>query len=163
MIDFSGKVALVTGGSRGIGAATAKAMTAANCQVIIHYGSNREAAEKTALELGSAQCHLVEADLSEAGASSGLWREAMAWKGQVDILVNNAGVFAPAPLKCSDTHWQEVWQRTLQINLISTADLCREAINSWQDKNCGGAIVNVSSRAAVRGDCPDYWSYAASK
>jgi NAD(P)-dependent dehydrogenase (short-subunit alcohol dehydrogenase family) len=163
MIDFSGKVALVTGGSRGIGAETVKAMTAAGAEVIIHYGSNRAAAEKTAQNAGEAKCFLVGADLAAPGAASSLWCAAMAWKGQIDILVNNAGMFLPAEIGGSDANWQEVWQRTLQVNLIAAADLCREAINAWQASKSGGAIVNVSSRAAFRGDGPDYWSYAASK
>ena len=163
MIDFSGKVALVTGGSRGIGAATVKAMTTTGAKVVLHYGSNREAAEKTAQEAGADKCHLVCAELSEVGVAGTLWREAMSWKGQVDILVNNAGVFYSAPIAGTDDAWQSAWQKTLQINLIATADLCREAINTWQASGSGGSIVNISSRAAFRGDDPAYWSYAASK
>ncbi|HJO73832.1 MAG TPA: SDR family oxidoreductase [Rhodospirillales bacterium] len=163
MINFSGKVALVTGGSRGIGAATAKAIVSAGGSVIVHYGSNREAAEKTAAEAGNAQCHLVGADLNEPTAASDLWREAVAWKGHIDILVNNAGVFYPAEIGCTDAHWRDVWQRTLQVNLVATADMCREAINHWQEKGGGGSIINVASRAAFRGDGPEYWAYAASK
>lgn len=163
MINFSGKVALVTGGSRGIGAATVKAIASAGGSVVLHYGSNREAAEQTVREAGEGACHLVGADLNEPGAASQLWRDALAWKGQIDILVNNAGVFYPAEVGCSGAHWRDVWQRTLQINLMATADLCREAINHWQEKALGGSIVNVASRAAFRGDGPDYWAYAASK
>ncbi|MBT4933566.1 MAG: SDR family oxidoreductase [Rhodospirillaceae bacterium] len=163
MIDFSNKVALVTGGSRGIGAATVKAMVSAGAGVVLHYGSNRKAAEMTAEEAGREQCHLVGADLNDAEAAGVLWRQALSWKGQIDIVVNNAGVFEAAARDCSDQHWQEVWQRTMQINLIATADLCRQAINHWQQKSVGGCIVNVASRAAFRGDGPDYWSYAASK
>ncbi|MBC8268767.1 MAG: SDR family oxidoreductase [Rhodospirillaceae bacterium] len=163
MIDFSHKVALVTGGSRGIGAATVKAMVSAGADVVLHYGSNRQAAEKTADEAGHAHCHLLKADLNEAEAAGELWGKALSWKGQIDIVVNNAGVFEAAEVGCSDSHWREVWQRTLQINLIATADLCRQAINHWQEKGVGGSIVNVASRAAFRGDGPDYWSYAASK
>ena len=163
MIDFSGKVALVTGGSRGIGAATVSGIVSAGGSVVVHYGSNRDAAEKTAADAGTDQCHLVGADLNEAAAASGLWAAAIGWKGHIDILVNNAGVFYPAEVDCTDAHWREVWQHTLQINLVATADLCREAINHWREKGAGGAIVNVASRAAFRGDGPDYWSYAASK
>ena len=163
MIDFSGKVALITGGSRGIGAATVTAMVAAGGSVVLHYGSNRDAAEQTAAVAGDTRCHLVGTDLIEPGAASELWRQAVAWKGQIDILVNNVGVFVAAEIGCSDAHWREVWQRTLQINLVAAADLCREAINHWRQQGGGGCIVNVASRAAFRGDGPDYWSYAASK
>lgn len=163
MIKFSNKVALVTGGSRGIGAATVKAIVAAGGSVVIHYGSNQKAAEGTAADAGSTQCHILKADLGEPGAASALWRDALAWRGQIDILVNNAGVFYQEDITGPDENWRDVWHRTLQINLIATADLCREAINHWREKSTGGAIVNVASRAAFRGDGPDYWSYAASK
>ena len=93
MIDFSGKVALVTGGSRGIGAATVSGIVSAGGSVVVHYGSNRDAAEKTAADAGTDQCHLVGTDLNEAAAASGLWAAAIGWKGHIDILVNNAGVF----------------------------------------------------------------------
>ena len=163
MIDFSGKVALVTGGSRGIGAATVKSIVTAGGKAIIHYGSNRIAAEKTATEAGQSNCHLVAADLSKPGSATDLWVQALAVFGKIDIVINNAGVFVSAAVDSSDDHWHSVWQQVLQVNLMSTADLCREAINHWQAKKIGGAIVNVSSRAAFRGDAPDEWAYAASK
>jgi 3-oxoacyl-[acyl-carrier protein] reductase len=163
MIDFSGKVALVTGGSRGIGAATVNTIVAAGGKAIIHYGSNKAAAEKTALQAGQSNCHLVGADLGELGAAKDLWKEALAAFGQIDIVVNNAGVFVSAAVDSNDDHWHEVWQQVLQVNLVATGDLCREAINHWQAEGIGGAIVNVSSRAAFRGDAPDEWAYAASK
>ncbi len=166
MIDFSGKVILVTGGSRGIGAATVKALVGAGGDVVLHYGSNSAAAEKTAQEAGAEHCYLVRADLNEPGAGAGLWRQALAWKGHIDVLVNNAGVFAPGVVDGSDAGWLENWQRTLQINLVATADLCRQAVNTWraeEAKGVRGVIVNVASRASWRGDGPEYWSYAASK
>lgn len=166
MIDFSGKVILVTGGSRGIGATTVKALTRAGGDVVLHYGSNSAAAEKTAQEAGTGRCHLVQADLNEPGAATSLWREATAWKGRIDVLVNNAGVFSPGLVDGTDADWSENWQRTLQVNLIAAADLCRQAVNDWrkgEGKGIRGVIVNVASRASWRGDGPEYWSYAASK
>ena len=163
MIDFSNKVALVTGGSRGIGAATVKAIVSAGGSVVIHYGSNQKAAERAAAEFGSEQRHLTSCDLSEPGAAYALWRDAIAWKGRIDIVVNNAGIFLAEKRDGSDEIWQGLWQRTLQVNLVATADLCRAAINHWLEKGTGGSIVNVASRAAFRGDSPDHWSYAASK
>jgi 3-oxoacyl-[acyl-carrier protein] reductase len=163
MIDISGKTALVTGGSRGIGAATVEAMVRAGAHVIVHYGSNKDAALKVAEEAGRDQCHLVCTDLDQPGATAQLWRDSHAWRGQIDIVVNNAGIAVPADINGSDEDWQRVWQNTLQVNLIATADLCREAIKHWQASNRGGAIVNVASRASFRGDGPNYWAYAASK
>ena len=162
-MDFSDKVVLVTGGSRGIGAATVKAIASSGGSVVVHYGSNQEAAERIIAEVGRDKCHLVRADLSKAGATSGLWGEALAWRGKIDVLVNNAGVFLTEDRNGPDEAWRELWLRTLQINLISAADLSREAINHWVHADLGGSIVNVASRAAFRGDSPGHWSYAASK
>jgi NAD(P)-dependent dehydrogenase (short-subunit alcohol dehydrogenase family) len=163
MIDLSGKVVLVTGGTRGIGAATSRAIVRAGGSVVAHYGANDAAAQELAAELGPDRCHLLKADLSTPGVAPALWAEAMAWRGRIDVLVNNAGVFLGEDRTGTDADWQAVWQRTLQINLIASADLCREAVNHWTAAQTGGAIVNVASRAAFRGDDQDHWSYAASK
>ena len=163
MIDFSNKVALVTGGSRGRGAATVKAIASAGGSVVIHYGSNTKSAELLAAEVGHEQCCIVDCDLGTPGATKALWRDALKWKGKVDIVINNAGIFLAEDCAGPDEDWQNLWQRTLQVNLASVADLCREAINHWRKENLGGAIVNVASRAAFRGDSPDHWAYAASK
>lgn len=162
-MDLSGKVALVTGGSRGIGAATVRALVAAGGSVVLHYGSNRDAAEGVAAEVGPDRVHLVQADLAEPGVAAPLWSAAVAWQGRVDIVVNNAGIFIDENRRGPDADWQATWARTLQVNLIATADLCRAAINHWLAQATGGAIVNVASRAAFRGDDPDHWAYAASK
>jgi 3-oxoacyl-[acyl-carrier protein] reductase len=162
-MNFAGKVVLVTGGSRGIGAATAKAVASYGGAVVIHYGSNQDAAENIRSAIGPDNCHLVRADLSDPGAASEIWTDALQWQGKIDVLVNNAGVFLTEDRPGPDEAWREVWLRTLQVNLISTADLSREAINHWMHEKIGGSIVNVASRAAFRGDSPDHWSYAASK
>lgn len=162
-MDFSNKVVLVTGGSRGIGAATASSIASAGGSVIVHYGSNQDAAENLRSEIGHDNCHLVRADLGDSGTASELWSDAIQWKGKIDVLVNNAGVFLTEDRTGPDDAWQALWLRTLQINLISAADLSREAINHWLHAKVGGSIVNVASRAAFRGDSPNHWSYAASK
>lgn len=163
MMDFTGKVALVTGGARGIGAATVMAIVAAGGQVVIHYGTREDAAETLARDVGRSHCHLVRADLADPAAAASLWKAALAWQGKIDILINNAGVFLAEDRGGPDEAWQAVWARTLQINLVAPADLCRAAISHWLDSGTGGAIVNVASRAAFRGDDQDHWSYAASK
>jgi NAD(P)-dependent dehydrogenase (short-subunit alcohol dehydrogenase family) len=162
-MNFVNKVALVTGGSRGIGAATVKTIVASGGSVVIHYRGNKAAAERVRDEVGAQNCLLVEADLAQIAAPQGLWRQAVSWKGKIDVLVNNAGVFLAENRMGTDEAWRDVWARTLQINLVSTADLCREAVNHWLQAGVGGAIVNVASRAAFRGDDQNHWSYAASK
>ena len=83
--------------------------------------------------------------------------------GRIDVLINNAGLFEPAPVASSDEQWEANWERTLRINLRSSADLCRLAVLHFRERGGGGRIVNVASRAAYRGDSPDHWHYAASK
>ena len=77
------------------------------------------------------------------------------------MLVNNAGMFEAAPIDSAD--WTAQWERTLRINLIAAAELCRLAVLHFRERGGGGRIVNVASRAAYRGDSPDHWHYAASK
>ena len=160
MIDLTAKVVLVTGGSRGIGAAIVRALAGAGAEVILHYGRSRARAEAVAAEIGG--CHLVGADLDDDSAAPALWRDALAWKGRIDVLVNNAGIYVPAGVDADFDAWAEAWSRTLRVNLVATAHLCREAIRHFRGRG-GGAIVNVASRAAFRGDAPDYMHYAASK
>ena len=104
----------------------------------------------------------MAADLATAGAATGLWQRALAWKGRIDVLVNNAGIFTPIGIDASAEAWTEAWRTLLQINLVATADLCREALRHFRGRG-GGTIINVASRAAFRGDTPDYMHYAASK
>jgi 3-oxoacyl-[acyl-carrier protein] reductase len=162
MIELSGKVVLVTGGSRGIGADIVRTAVGAGAEVVLHYGRSRQAAEAVAAEVGANRCHLVSATLEKTGAAEVLWKKAVAWRSRIDVLVNNAAVYEPAPVEGELEAWYTAWQRTLQVNLIAAADLCREAIAHFRGRG-GGIIVNLASRAAFRGDAPDYMNYAASK
>lgn len=92
MLDLTGKVILVTGGSRGIGAATARTLAGAGAQVIVHYGRGAGEARATVEELGPARATPLGADLSRPGAATELFREAVAWRGRLDVVVNNAGI-----------------------------------------------------------------------
>jgi NAD(P)-dependent dehydrogenase (short-subunit alcohol dehydrogenase family) len=159
---LDGKVVLVTGASRGIGAAIARAVGAAGGAVVIHYGRNRAAAEGVAGDLVAGTSHLVAADLEVPGAADGLWRDALAWRGRIDVLVNNAGIYEATPMEGPVAAWADSWRRTLQVNLVATADLCRHAIGHFRQLG-RGTIINIASRAAFRGDAPDYGGYAASK
>lgn len=162
MIDLTDKVVLVTGGSRGIGAAIVRGLAAAGADVALHYASNAERARALADEIGGARCRLVHGDLADEAAPGRIWSEAVAWKGRIDALVNNAGVYLPAAFSDDFAHWAEIWARTLRVNLVAAAHLCREAVRHFRARG-GGIIVNIASRAAFRGDAPDYSAYAASK
>lgn len=162
MLTLEGKVILVTGGSRGIGAATCRVLAQAGADVIVHYGQGATEAQQIVQELGEGRAFALGGDLSQPGVAQSLFRDAVAWKGHVDVLVNNAGIFPPASVDDPQALWDEIWSRTLQVNLIAAADLCREAILHFRERR-GGTIINVASRAAFRGDNPEAMHYAASK
>jgi len=139
---------LVTGTSRGIGRAIAKALP--GHRVVGH--SSRDGDEGR-----------IAADLAEPGAAERLWRAALErLGGRIDVLVNNAGIFEAAPIDLGHADWVAAWERTLRVNLVAAAELCRLAILHFREEG-NGRIVNVASRAAYRGDSPDHWHYAASK
>ena len=162
MLDLEGKVVLVTGASRGIGAAIARAAGTAGAGVVLHYAGRRETAESVAGDLREPGCHMVQGDFESDDDVERVWHEAVAWKGRIDVLINNAGVYAAGgPDEDFDT-WTAVWRRLLQVNLIAAGHLCRQAVLHFRPRG-GGIIVNIASRAAFRGDTPDYMQYAASK
>ncbi|MGD1909755.1 MAG: SDR family NAD(P)-dependent oxidoreductase [Rivularia sp. (in: cyanobacteria)] len=162
MIDLKGKVILVTGASSGIGAVTVKTLAKAGAEVILHYGNNLEKARAVAENINNHPIHLLQADLSVENAAVNLWRDALSLTGHIDVLINNAGIMASAGIESALDVWTTAWKNTLQVNLIAVADLCREAIPHFKTRN-GGIIINIASRAAFRGDTPEYMHYAASK
>jgi NAD(P)-dependent dehydrogenase (short-subunit alcohol dehydrogenase family) len=160
-IDLTGRSVLVTGGSRGIGAALVRAFAGAGARVGVHYGRERERAEALAAEVaGGAEA--FGADLGQAEACDGLWGAVVERFGRVDVLVNNAGVAVSSGLDAPSEQWAADWDRTMAVNLRATGLLCRSAIPHFAADG-GGRIVNIASRAAFRGDQPDYLAYAASK
>ena len=160
-MDLKQKVVLLTGASGGIGAACARAVVRAGGRVVLHDIKAEGRAGDLARELG-ASCKLVASDLADPTRVPALWTEAEAWAGRIDVLVNNAGIYEPADVGDDFAAWDSSWRRTLAINLLAPAHLCREAIRSFRGSG-GGIIVNIASRAAFRGDDPDYMHYAASK
>ena len=162
MIDLSGKVILITGGSSGIGAVTVQTLAKTGAEVILHYGNNLEKAQTVAESIESSRIHLLQADLSIENASVKLWQDALSFTGHIDVLINNAGIMRSAGIESELDIWTAVWKNTLQVNLIAVADLCREAILHFKSRN-NGIIINIASRAAFRGDTPEYMHYAASK
>lgn len=162
MTDLKGKTVLVTGGSRGIGAAIVRAVAAAGAKVLLHYGRSRPAAETIQKSIGADTCRLVQADLGEAGAAADLWRAATAAAPRIDVVVNNAGIFEAVSVDAASDAWNRAWANVMQVNLHAPAELCKLAIAHFRAHG-GGKIINVASRAAHRGDAPDQWPYAASK
>ena len=153
---------LVTGASGGIGAATARTIARCGGAVVLHDLRTEGRLAALADELGE-QGHAVAADLADPRSVPELWRAAVAWRGRVDVLINNAGIYAPAAIEDPIDEWTAAWDRMLAICLTAPATLCREAIKSFRAQDGGGTIVNLASRAAWRGEDPDYWHYAAAK
>lgn len=161
VLDLAGLHVLVTGASRGIGRAAAEALALAGATVGVHYHRNEVAAQALADALGKG-ARIFQADLADADAAAGLFAEAVAAFGRVDVLVNNAGVAEGVALDADAGDWLAVWERTMAVNLRAVGVLCRAAAAHFVEHG-GGRIVNVASRAAFRGDTPEYVAYAASK
>ena len=162
MMDFTNKVVLVTGGSRGIGRAIAQQFAERGAKVVVHYNSNRAAAEETVATLSGDGHFVVQADMQDAEAVKGMVETAVSHYGHLDILINNAGIFEAHPLaEVSYEAWQASWQAVLDTNLIGPANAMYCA-GQQMIKQGGGRIVNVSSRGAFRGE-PLGPAYGASK
>jgi 3-oxoacyl-[acyl-carrier protein] reductase len=161
LVDLSGKIALVTGGSKGIGAASIRLLARSGAKVVLHYSSGQAEAERLAADIGSDSCALVRADLRRRGAAAELWRASVEAFGRIDLLVCNAALVAPLMLDAADEQWDRVWADTMQVNVRAIADLYRAALPHFLIG--GGSIIAVASRAAFRGDETHLMHYAASK
>ncbi|NWF68929.1 MAG: SDR family oxidoreductase [Chloroflexi bacterium] len=161
-MDFTGKVGLVTGASRGIGRAVAQHLAQRGARVAVHYHRSGAAAQETLATLAGKGHMLAQADMGDADAVQRMVAEVVRQMGGLHILVNNAGIYEEHPLdKVSYAEWQAGWRRTLATNLIGPANACYCAAQHMIG-NGGGRIVNVSSRGAFRGE-PDAPAYGASK
>jgi 3-oxoacyl-[acyl-carrier protein] reductase len=149
------RTVLVTGASRGIGAAIARAFAAAGDRVAVHATTAERARRAGVGDIA------VGADLADAAAVRTMVDEVAAALGQIDVLVNNAGVIEEHPIDTTSYEdWQAAWRHTLDVNLIGAANVCWCAVRHMPDD--GGAIVNVASRGAFRGE-PRQPAYGASK
>jgi len=162
--------ALVTGASRGIGRAIARALAARGVRVALHYHTHEDAAKESRAQLAGDGHFLCSADLGDAAATAQLWSDVVLTLGRIDILVNNAGLFTDHPPLTTDfVAWEAAWRQTLGTNLLGPANLsllagqAMAAQRESQDPAWGrGRIVNISSRGAFRGE-PDAPAYGASK
>jgi 3-oxoacyl-[acyl-carrier protein] reductase len=158
--EFAGKVALVTGGSRGIGRAVVLAFAELGCHVTFCYRSDRAAAEAACREAAGRgwQVTAVQADVGFSDQAGRLVDGVLAAHGRLDILVNNAGVFPRRPvIEIEDAEWEEV----LRSNLYSVFYCSRAALPAMMRQR-GGAIVNLGSIAGKRGS-RNHAAYAAAK
>lgn len=161
-IDLTGRKALVTGASRGIGAAVARLLADHGARIAVHYSSDRAAAEKVLAALDGDGHTVLGADLGDPGKALDLPERAAEALGGLDIVVNNAGVFEPHDIVALDAEaWLAAWSRTLAVNLDGPAHIIKAAIPHLERAG-GGHIVNISSRGAYRGE-PDAPAYGAGK
>lgn len=160
LFGLDGKVALVTGASRGLGAAMAVALATAGAQVALH-ASERPCADTAAaiekIRSGSARC--VTANLADRAAVDRLVPDVLTAFGRLDIVVNNAGIIRRQPaLEHSDAFWDEV----IEVNLTSMFRLSRAAAAHMIERRAGGKIINVASLLSFQGGI-NVPGYAAAK
>jgi 3-oxoacyl-[acyl-carrier protein] reductase len=159
-LTLNSKVALITGGSRGIGAAAVRMFVAAGAKVIFNYQTAKSQADDLARECGEEHCRAFQSDLSTTEAAEQLVASAIASFGRLDILVANHGIW-PAEDAPVDRMSDEQWHRTIAINLDSVFALVKHSVARMK-KQGAGHIVLVSSTAGQRGEA-FHCDYAASK
>jgi len=158
--SLAGKIALVTGGSRGIGRAICIALAAKGAQVAVHYRSTPDAADEVVrvIEGLGGEAFFLQADLAEREAGAALVEQVNKRVGGVDILVNNAGEMTDYAVEDMP---DEAWERTLNVNLHS-AFRCSRAVIPHMKAQQWGRIINITSQAAQTGSS-NHAHYAASK
>jgi 3-oxoacyl-[acyl-carrier protein] reductase len=146
MGDLNGKVAVVTGASKGIGAAIARAMSAAGAAVVVNYSSSREGAERVvaAIKAKGGKATAIKGDVAKAADVRRLFEDTEQAFGKLDILVNNAGVYRFMPLS---EITEEEFHREFNINVLGTILATQEAIKHFGPD--GGSVINMSSVASA--------------
>jgi 3-oxoacyl-[acyl-carrier protein] reductase len=159
MKKLAGKVAIVTGASKGIGAATAKALAAEGAAVAVIYSSGKEGAERLVSQITreGGKASAIQADVSEAPDVKRMFEETKKAFGSVDVLVNNAGVFEFQPLEAIT---EDGFHRHFNVNVLGTILATQEAVKHFP--RSGGSIVNISSIASEN-PVPNSSLYAATK
>jgi 3-oxoacyl-[acyl-carrier protein] reductase len=164
-LSLSNKIALITGGSRGIGAATVRLFAAAGAKIVFSYQKAREQAEGLAKECGEANCHAVASSLSGADSARALVAESVKHFGRLDILVANHGVW-PAQDVAIEKMTDEQWRSTLSTNLDAVFGLVKHTVAQMKAQPrvgpAAGHIVLISSTSGQRGEA-FHCDYSASK
>ncbi|MBC8357645.1 MAG: SDR family oxidoreductase [Candidatus Aminicenantes bacterium] len=160
MIHLGEKKVLITGGSRGIGRATALLFARAGCDVAISFQKQKEAAEKVRekIEKIGSECLVFQADISQKKDVNLMIEELIKKWARIDILVNNAGIWTYGEMGSMS---EEVWAETMKVNLDGVFFTCNVVV-PFMKKEKRGWIINVSSTAAIRGES-FHSHYAASK
>ncbi|MBF2066243.1 MAG: SDR family oxidoreductase [Calothrix sp. C42_A2020_038] len=160
--DFQGKTVLVTGASRGIGEAIATSFASCGAHVAVHYYQQGDTADNVRNSLAGTGHIIVGANLANPVAVEKMVTSTLNEFGQIDILVNNAGIYQEHPLhQTSYEDWQTVWQQTINVNLLGTANVSYCVAKHMIERQ-SGRIINITSRGAFRGE-PTATAYGASK
>jgi NAD(P)-dependent dehydrogenase (short-subunit alcohol dehydrogenase family) len=161
---LDGKVVLVTGASKGIGAAIARAVGAEGAHVVAHFGRDRAGAEAALSGVPPDRKSLIAADQETPAAMDAFWREALAAWGRIDVVVLNAAILlGHGGIEDGDAAWDDAWDRQWRVNVLSPARLMRHAVRHFKPAG-GGVLITISSWAAQRGVTnPSMIAYAASK
>jgi len=160
-LSLEGRVALITGGSRGIGAATVRLFVRAGARVVFNYRLAAAEAEKLVADCGAANCHAVQFDLTGTSTAEALVAAAVARFGALDILVGNHGIWPPADVPI-DQMSDDQWRTTVDVNLDSMFAVVKHSVAQMKRQQRGGHIVLVSSTAGQRGEA-GHVDYAATK
>ncbi len=161
LLDFQGRVVMVTGGSGGLGQGIAQRFAQAGAQVVVQYHANRDDALAVVrrIEAAGGQALALLADLTQEGPVSSLVEQAVARYGRVDTLINNAGIYPQAPLVDMPlAQWDAVINANLRSAFLCTQAVARQMIRQGE----GGAIVNITSIEAEN-PAPQHSHYSASK
>jgi 3-oxoacyl-[acyl-carrier protein] reductase len=147
MKDLKGKVAVVTGASKGIGASIAKSLAEAGAAVVVNYSSSREGADRVVAEIKNkgGKAVAVQADVARAADVERLFKETMRAFGRVDILVNNAGVYKFAPLEAVT---EAEFHRIFDTNVLGLIMTTQEAVKHFSAE--GGSVINIGSVASKK-------------
>ena len=161
MIDLSNKNILVTGASSGIGQGIATQLSQLGARLALQGNKNIKDAEHLASKSAEGS-RAFQADLSQSMEVNRLAVDVLQDFGHIDVLINNAGIAVASAIDEDHSTWLESWNKTMAINLTAAGLLSKHFLPHFI-KNNSGIIINISSRAAFRGDTADYMAYAASK
>jgi 3-oxoacyl-[acyl-carrier protein] reductase len=166
-LSLEGKIALITGGSRGVGAATVRMFVDAGARVAFNYQQAKSEAQEVVESCGAKNCHAIQAELSSPGDAKKLVDATVKHFGRIDVLVANHGIWPPQDVPVDEMS-DEQWRKTLAINLDSVFGLVKHVVAQMKDQTTAksiigrGHIVIISSTAGQRGEA-FHCDYAASK
>jgi NAD(P)-dependent dehydrogenase (short-subunit alcohol dehydrogenase family) len=165
-MELQGKTIIVTGASKGIGAAIAEGMVRAGAKVIAHYSGDRAGAEAAVSGAAPGQAVLIGADFGKRAEVDRFWTDALAaGDGRIDVLVNNAGIMRQTGgISDPIEDWDRDWADSMAVNVDAPARLMRHAVRHWLATDVPGAVIGIGSWVTTRGTAnPGAISYAASK